>query len=534
MSRKSKPQPQELTPQQAAQLLLERRAADPIYQYKPAPTFQRVSECAEPNICLDSANQVGKTTFLQWLCVSLARGTHPHRKWYGGVRVLVIVPNRTHAAVDWGPRLLEKCELKGSCGDKPWLPASEIAGITTAHGGPMGSYPGCITLKNGSEIYFALSGVEQSWKRIEGLRFDHVIRDEISGSENLSDTIQRSLLAVRSSADTKPGGGLYLWATTATAVNDEWEDFKRRSLDHVPGHHYFRVDPAEANAYVSMEERQKLALVMSEESYAVRGLGTASAVDKDKIYKRYLTHPQLVRDTPYIVQPDDNLFIAYDPGIAHPCGIIYFAVNKQRPQQVQIVRFDCYKRGTRKEHIESMIHWLAGRTVTQIICDPAVNKGEATGRKYIEHFIEIAVQLGMKWHREPIIGRNINSDGIPNVISYLMESTPGRRVEFDPLSTDNGLSEAMNELELYRWKTDNTGKTTTEIYKRRDEMPDALKYALSREPYWNDYGSQDVEKPKEPVPVDPVELLWKQRVAHSMALLGEMEEQDGGLMVSGY
>ena len=483
-----------LTPEDAQRMLEERRKLDPCYQYKPIPAFQAVATSLEPNQCLECANQMGKSSLLQWTAACLARGIHPTRPSYGPTRGLVIVPKRSHA-VDWGSRLTKRSSLAGSLahlGDMPYIPSWEIEHITPAHGSNMGAYPAKILLKDGSEVFFALSGDDRSWKTIEGWTFDWIIRDEFAGSENMGVTIGRGLLAVRSNA-TKPHGGLYLWATTSTDPNEEWETFRDAAKAGAAGHAYFTAHFAESDDYVSVVERNKWAANMSEEQRAVRAFGGSSAATSLFIYRRHIDEyaERLLLHVPYQPLPSDNLVLCYDPGWRDPCGILCGYIPKARPNTIILTSFLHYRHGTRLDHVQSIREWADGRLITWFICDPAIQKTESNGVSFFITFCEDLESSKVKTHGAPIKGRNRNEDGIPLVEDYLLEKVPGQSILFD--MTGEGIPDAVNQLRQYRYRQNNDGTVSKITYvskTQRDEACDTIKYLCSRRPTWMDMGDQ--------------------------------------------
>ncbi len=494
VGRRRKDDPGPIGPEEAKKILAERWRLDPCRAYKAIPSFQKVIECIAPNQCLESANQMGKSSLLQWTAACLARGIHPSRPSYGPTRGLVIVPKRSHA-VDWASRLTERCALAGSLahlGSIPYIPAYEITHITPAHGSNMGKYAAKIEMKDGSEIFFALSGDDRSWKTIEGWTFDWIIRDEFAGSENMGVTIGRGLLACRSNA-AKPLGGLYLWATTSTDPNEEWETFRDNAKAGVPGHAYFTADWKESNDYVSIIEREKWAANMSEEQKAVRAFGGSSAATSLFIYRRHIDEyeERLCRDLAYQPLPSDNLVVCYDPGWKDPCGILCGYITKERPETVILTHFLHYRHGTRLDHVQSIREWADGRLITWFICDPAIQKTESNGVSFFITFCEDLAAAKVKTMGTPIKGRNRNEDGIPLVEDYLLEKNPGQTLVFD--MAGEGIQAGVNQLRQYRWRQnhDNTVSKITYVSKtQRDEFCDLTKYLTSRRPRWMDNGPQ--------------------------------------------
>lgn len=516
-----------LSKAEALLLIAKRKAQDPLEHYKPGPTISACFASDALYRMLAANNQVGKTTGVQVEAVRMLRGKHPFKPWFGPVRILIVVPSRAQAAVVWGQRLLEKCELAGEIGSYPWIPKHEVKKVYNAYS-PVGPYPGSIHLKNGSSAYIVLSGDKNSWKRIEGMTFDYIFRDEADGNENLGDELQLRILKAQGSAE-KPWAGGILWGFTSTKINDEAEAFTKRCQEGVKTavgrHEYFFIE-AHENPAVSMEAREALRSVMSEEAFKVRGIGRWTAADNERIYARYWNEDIHVRKTPYVIQPNDNLWIVYDPGWRHPCGIGCFAINQKQPQKLILCRFYCYKYGTRQEHLGSMAEWLSGRTAVALVCDPAILKTESSGRSYFSAMNEELEGHGVRLYRDMTVGRNRNEDGIPLVIDYLEKGL----IEVDP--EGQGCQDYIGQMLAYRYEKDKEGNLTAVIHKKKDEAPDITKYLTSKRPYWADYGDHraavdQIAKPIEAgVPLSAEDQLHRARLMMSQQLIDDLD--DGG------
>ena len=277
--------PRKLTPEAARALLDKRKSRDPLEHYVPIPTFQECSKEKARFICIQAPNQVGKSIYLAFIAASLLRGRHPHLPYFGASKGLLVIPSRAQAAEIYGVRLLKKSELAGPMQDYPFLPKHDIDRIDWAVS-PVGRYPGKITMRDGSTMMVVLSGDPNSWKRLEGMTFDWVIRDEVAGSENMGNELVPRLVAShsRTLSGQQPWGGRMWWAATETKFNEEWNDFKTRCKSSVEDHAIYNPKPEEARAYVSMEARQAMSTTMSASAYKIRGTGEMDAGDLVQIY----------------------------------------------------------------------------------------------------------------------------------------------------------------------------------------------------------------------------------------------------------
>jgi hypothetical protein len=522
---KKKPAPAAMTKEEAQKIVDQRKATDPLEHYKPGPTIAACFASDALYRMLAANNQVGKTTAEQVEAVRMLRGKHPYKPWFGPVRILIVVPSRAQAAVVWGQRLLDKCELQGEIGKYPFIPKREIKKIYSAYS-PLGPYPGSIHLKNGSTAYIILSGDKNSWKRIEGMMFDYIFRDEADGNENLGEELELRVLKARGDPARSWAGGIF-WGFTSTKINDEAEAFAQRCKDGivtpVGRHEYFFIE-AHENPAVSMEAREALKSVMSEEAYAIRGVGRGTAADNERIYARYWNEEKHVRKEAYKIQPTDNLLLVYDPGWRHPCGIGCWAINQKRPTTLILSRFYCYKWGTRQDHMASMAEWLAGRMATSLICDPAILKTESNGRSYFSLMEEELAGNRVLLYQDMSCGRNRNEDGIPLVIDYLEKGL----IEVDPFG--QGCQDWIGQMLAYRYEKDKDGTLTSVIHKKKDEAPDITKYLCSKRPVWANYGDHRpvVEQTAAPIAegeqLSPDELIHRQRLLMSQRMVEDLDE----------
>ena len=86
--------PRKLTPEVARALLDKRKSRDPLEHYVPIPTFQECSKEKARFICIRSANQLGKSSYLTFIAASLLRGRHPHLPYFGASKGLLVIPSR--------------------------------------------------------------------------------------------------------------------------------------------------------------------------------------------------------------------------------------------------------------------------------------------------------------------------------------------------------------------------------------------------------------------------------------------------------
>ena len=529
-----------LSPEQLQEIQKElerRQRLDALVNYKPGPTADCFLRSKAKRRLIYTNNQMGKTTAMQVDCAWTMRGIHPFRPHAGPIRGLVVVPQRRQASTIWGDRILKACKMPGPWEERPWIPDHEIADIKWAYS-PAGKYPGRITLHNKCELFVALSGVANSWKSIEGEVFDVVWRDEADGNESLGEELDLRLVRAATKAEAALNGkgdpnawwlGSLAWCYTPTKTNDEAETFRENCKNGVEGFEMFSPDPTvqEENPAVSVTVREGLRKSMSAEAFAIRGSGKAAAGDIAKIYAHRMKEQEhrIILREPYPTSPDDNVFIGYDPGFgSDPCGIMCGIIPRKAPRTLIIQAFYAMRRASRYEHINTMMEWLNGRTVAWMICDPNIQKTESTGKSFFIQFQEDMEDARMLLHAPPIKGRNRLADGIPLVEDYLCAKDE-KQIYFD--MSGYGVSEAVRQMEGYRWKIDPGGNIIKVPYtskKVRDEAPDIIKYICSRYPYWIDYGIDPAADGAEIEPVQemtPEQAKEARQMAESQALIDE-------------
>lgn len=480
--------PRKLTPEQARALLAKRQAEDPCLHYTAPVTLQRASECKARYICVHAPNQIGKTAWMQYVLASVLRGKNTNWTNFGPVKILLVVPKRAQASKIWGDRMLKKSELFGPMFNHPWLPKREIKKTTTAYS-PAGPYPGFIEMKNGSSVMTVLSGDPNSWKGLEGMTFDMVIRDEVAGNENMNDEIQPRIVASRSRAlaGLQPWGGIVLWGATETKHNDEWLTFKGRCMDGVPEHVYFKPTPQEAEAYISMKAREEMRNTMSEKAYRIRGDGSLDAGDLVRIFVNQWDDKRHLLPSDYIIKPDDNIAVGWDPGVEHPTGIVVVVLTRDKPDQLKVVRVWEHSNETIHYDIECLHSFLLGRRISAFIYDWRANERHKHSASLMHEMMAAVDKKGYS----PIAGY-LKSDkrveiGIDTVRS-LLDPQPFNKAAEPKLvlnpSRESGCQLLRSEIMGYA-KTEPTATSMGKIVKKNDDALDALRYLARANLYWS-------------------------------------------------
>ena len=481
--------PRKLTPEAARALLDKRKSRDPLEHYVPIPTFQECSKEKARFICIQAPNQVGKSIYLAFIAASLLRGRHPHLPYFGASKGLLVIPSRAQAAEIYGVRLLKKSELAGPMQDYPFLPKHDIDRIDWAVS-PVGRYPGKITMRDGSTMMVVLSGDPNSWKRLEGMTFDWVIRDEVAGSENMGNELVPRLVAShsRTLSGQQPWGGRMWWAATETKFNEEWNDFKTRCKSSVEDHAIYNPKPEEARAYVSMEARQAMSTTMSASAYKIRGTGEMDAGDLVQIYGKQWDDKRHMLPADYVIKPSDNINIGYDPGIDHPTGIVIGVNSMDNPTQVKIVKCFLHARESLDFDIECLHSFLLGRKIATFVYDVAA----ATRHKHAKSLIhELMDKMDARGYRP--MGGYLRSDkrhavGISTVREYLdpkpFDKTAEPRLMLNK-STESGCQMLRSQIIGYHGKESTNFTGAGGVVKKDDDLVDSFRYLLRSNPTWS-------------------------------------------------
>jgi hypothetical protein len=481
--------PRKLTPEAARALLDRRKARDPLEHYVPIPTFQECSKEKARFICIQAPNQVGKSIYLTFIAASLLRGKHPYLPYFGPSKGLLVIPSRAQAAEIYGVRLLKKSELAGSMKEFPFLPKHDIARVDWAVS-PVGRYPGKITMRDGSTLMVVLSGDPNSWKRLEGMTFDWVIRDEVAGSENMGNELVPRLVASHSRmlSGEQPWGGRMWWAATETKFNEEWNDYKTRCKSNVEDHAVYNPKPEEAHSYVSMEARQAMSTTMSASAYKIRGTGELDAGDLVQIYGKQWDDKRHMLPVDYVIKPTDNINIGYDPGIDHPTGIVIGVNSMDAPCQIKIVKCFLHARESLNFDIECLHSFLLGRKIATFIYDCAA----ATRHKHATSLIhDLMNKMDARGYRP--MGGYLRSDkrhavGISTVREMLdpkpFDKTAMPLLVLNP-SAESGCQMLRSQIIGYHGKESTNFTGAGGVVKKDDDAVDSLRYLARSNPVWS-------------------------------------------------
>jgi hypothetical protein len=467
----------------AQALIKQRFDTDPLNWYRPGKTQQRCYESQTLYRLITGANQTGKTAHAVIECAALARGRHPYKQMLAGIplEILVVVPSRAQAVGVWGMRLLKQCKMASPDNKDIWkhplIPRHEIKRVHNNSSGS-GPAPGRIELLNGSNIWFAWSGDDDQWERIQGFTFDFIFRDEGSGNSKLGEELYLRLVAAQT---TKAGAGGILWSATPTLINDEFDQYRKRCRKAQAHYEEFFIQPNE-NPAVSAEVRERMRGSLSLDAQQIRLDGTTSAMELAQVYGRQWN------DVKHIVSPDyqlgltDNLWVSMDPGFDHPWGTGIFAINAAEPRKLRGLAYIWTRRTTRRENLELVRDWLRGRKVEGVVVDPASYKTESNGKSLYTQIEEDMQELDIQSHRGLMTSRNRHEGGIEMVQQYLEDGL----IQFN--LDGPGCGQAIAEMIGYMGRPETRYTGTHGVIKKNDEFPDLLRYLVMHEPVYTSRG----------------------------------------------
>lgn len=527
-----------MTPEDAAALREFRRKRDPLAHYVPRPTQDAFHKSFLHQKLLMGSNRSGKTSSgLADIAMKL-RGIHPYHKWTKPIRVWIWCQSRSQAAAVIGRKLFEKSELYGDLENEPMIPPYEIAegGLGKIKLGGINVYQRCL-LRNGCEVLFGWSGVESSWKRFGGGQYDIVAFDEASCEGDLLNESLTRVADQRAKYKSDPveswRGAIY-WFSSGTQVDANFERFRSACIDGLNDDWgLFQIPTTERSADMAAVMND-IGATMSEEQRRIRIVGDSTATEELLIYARQWSDERHMRAHDYIVQPQDNLWCVIDPGVDHPTGIAFFAINAANPVKLRFVKFFLGKRMTAEEEVEVIKAFVAGRQLEGIIYDPAAHRTEKTGLSLKNQWGNLLHKHGVRTVRGLIPGRNRHVEGINRVRSYLdpdpVNGYAEPLIEFNP-SDESGCQMIRAGMLAYRSYEPNKFQGAKGVVKKDDEAVDCVRYACSLTPAYNpNTGCGFVlDSAPEPIPLMSEESIRLQRqFENSRRMSRSLESRDTG------
>lgn len=466
-------------------------AVDPLRHWTPTPTQERYLRSSARYRLLTSVNRGGKTACG---CADLAwtlRGIHPYRPNYKNLVLIQFTTSRLQAAQVLGQKLFKHSELllpgHEDAAQEPMIPAREIEKLNEPNVAGM-KVPYELIMRNGNRLLFSWAGVDNVWKRLKGLRLDGAFVDEDSGSMQLFDELYPRLLDAQSDA-ARPGLGFFSWQATNTEANEAYDAIVDRCKQRVDGHEMFVIGKHE-NPAISVAAREGLRNVLSADAIRVRVDGDVTAGDLVAIYHKQWGDARHVLPAPYEVQPEDNLWVGYDPGVDHPMGMLVCAVNRHNPRRLHAVQAWNYRGETIERDADHLATWLRGRKLAGFVYDTNLkNRDRGGGPSVLTRFKELLHDRGIS----PLAGfwqsKKNHAPGIALVRHYLDPNPDDRTVPpllvLSPPTPENGVGTLRRQLTAYRGREASKFTGPGGVVKKDDELVDAVRYLIMAQPAWN-------------------------------------------------
>lgn len=496
-----------LSREDALAALDKRLRLDPAWRFYRTFASQKQREVIESTalyLHIDKPNQVGGTATMLVDAALYIKGIHPTKpRPKEPLQVLFIVPKKAQMGTIFGRRLfkessivttseayrsvLEKEPDLATLGKIPLLCPESVAHLEKT-GSSMGRVVSKATVPGpygNDELFFYISGDDKAWETVMGNNYHAIYRDEsVAKGQNLMPEL-RMRVAIhhdRHGID-RPGCGYIRWGCTTLKFSEELRDFTNLCKAKAEGHDQIRLSAAD-NPAISDKTRKALAVGMSDVETKKRIWGTSTAMDEDLILR--VDRSKVLLPQPYQVQPEDNLWLAYDPGWRDPCAIAMFAVP-QGTRHAILLAYRSWAYGTTHEHVACMADMLSGRLAVSIVCDPAIKRTDgATGSSNYDVFCQAVQTAGIRLNSAPCLGRNGYEDTVPLLQTYLSHQE-GRAMYFD--RDGDGTDDALCQFEAFRYKEGATRKLLeANVYQKNVQAVDAARYFVSRFPLWVDIG----------------------------------------------
>lgn len=477
-----------VTPDEARAILAQRAKNDPLVTYEPGPTQQAIMLDPARFRILRGPSRSGKTSHCAVELALAALRRHPTRSTKVNGLYVVFGPSWSQIADPWGKKLLKESELLGDNFSKPMIPAHEIEHIGYNPGNGTKA-PREIVLKNGNKLLFSVSGDKNVWKRVEGKGMVlGIFIDEMAGNEALIATCMTRLLDANSHPQVREeaGGGFVMWGATPTMNNTAMEDLVDKAKQGSKDIRLYELNWAE-NPAISVAEREKLKEFLSEDDYAIRVVGDASAMTGSRVYPQWDDNRHVLKED-YVVQDNDSLYLGYDPGVNYT-GMSIHAFNAAHPLRAHVVRCWEPRRTTLEAQARIIADWLQGRKLEAIMYDQNGRKIDGSGSESIIFKLQrLLKEAGIQVHQGTKMGINAYPESVGIVRQML---TQGNLV-INP-SLASGCPILRSQFLAYRFRDKSVELKQDNILRGNDHILDSVRYCLSRKPCWVNRGPNRVD-----------------------------------------
>jgi hypothetical protein len=499
----------------AKAVLIRRELEDPLLHYKPSPTQALFHHRTNRYTLVNAPTRAGKTACSAMDLAMCARRKHATKTvtCVNGT-YLVFGTSREALRDNWYGKLRVASNLRGPAEKHPMIPSWEVFSEKFSGSGADRTIKEIVMRhpddpnKPGHRLLFAISGDPKTWRRLEGKdRVLGIYFDEVEGSRELFTECFRRVLETNAHEEIKAeaGGGFISWSGTETKENEVFKEWmaKCEEPEQYPEYRLFKLSPSETGA-ISDEERQKMSMNLSKEDYDISMLGKGRYADRLLIYGRQLDPKRHLLETDYEPQPEDNLWVVYDPGFDHKTGIAVVAIRPSKPNKLHFVRAWFHAKTTMGQDISVLRQYLRGRFIECFVADPASHKTEkGSGKKLITQIREELVRAGIKSMRGFRMPYNRHAPGIYDVRRFL-DPVPGNP-NAEPLlcfnsSRESGCMQMWTGLCAYKSHKEGQFQGTHGVVKKDDEAADLTRYIVcctDRSPWssWNAHESPSMMRP---------------------------------------
>ncbi len=474
--------------------LIRREIEDPLIHYKPSPTQYQIHHRTARYILITAPSRAGKTSCNSMDLAMCARRKHPTKtvRSLNGT-YLVFGTSREALRDNWYGKLVDSSKLRGPAEEYGMLPSWEIFSKKYSGSGADRTIKEIVMRhpddpdKPGHRILFALSGDPKTWRRLEGKdRVLGIYFDEVEGSRDLFTECFRRLVETNShpAIFAEAGGGFISWSGTETKENEvfkEWMD-KCERPEEFPEYKLFKITPHETGA-ISEDERLKMAMNLSKEDYEISMKGIGRYADRLLIYGRQLDPRRHLLEFDYEPQPEDNLWVVYDPGFDHNTALAIAAIRPSKPNKIHWVRAWTHRQTAMGHEIHLLRQYLRGRFIECMVVDPASHKTEkGSGKKLITQIRDEMLRAGIKSMRGFRMPYNRHAPGILDVRRFL-DPVPGNPnaeplMCFNP-SRESGVSVMWTQMCNYRSHKEGQWQGIHGVVKKNDDLNDCVRYLVA-------------------------------------------------------
>lgn len=455
---------------------------DPLKQMRLGPVQQSYWDTTARNCLAEGPNRSGKTTVVLAKAAAILRGVHPRIKFTRPARFLFLVKERLQASQVVGRKLFDACELPGPIGQYPLIPKREIASLGKLKVGFHVPYH--LVMKNGNEALFKWSDAAGTKDAIKGLKLDGAFLDEDAGSLDLLYEIYVRLADSRT--EFPAFGGLTDWSATPEIGNDALTEYRKQCASGDP--EYFRVLIPRGD-HAAIDDATVTALTKQLGDMAdVKVFGSRTSDEVYAVYGEQWSDKRHLSKGDYDIQPEDNLWCGYDPGVDHATGMMVVAINRAHPLRLNVVQYWNLKKTTITEEMRLLKEWLAGRRLTGLVYDTNAKNLDKVGQSTLGHMMKLMQDEGII----PICGyfqsQKKHEPGIQLVRHYLNpnpdDATTPALIQVNP-SVESGGQIVREQLLRLQARKRRRHAGDSLLIRGEDEAGDCLRYLVAKRPAYN-------------------------------------------------